>query len=70
MKYQERVTELERRFEAAGHPEIIDESCACGHWRSEHMDIFDVGHGGCIHPKCTCVKFAWSAFILRPEAKK
>ena len=70
MRYQERVAELERRFIKAGHPEIIDGKCSCGHWRSEHMDVFDIGHGGCIHPKCTCTQFTWVGWIVKNGGKK
>ena len=70
MGYQERITELERRFKAADHPEIIDEKCACRHLRTEHMDVFDIGHGGCLHPKCPCKKFTWVGWVKKPEGKK
>jgi len=70
MRYLYRVAELERRFREAGHPEIIDEKCSCGHWRTEHMDVFDIGHGGCAHPKCPCNKFEWVEWIKKPEVKK
>ena len=70
MRYMERVAQLERRYKAAGHPEIVDEKCSCSHWRSEHNDHFDIGHGGCIYPKCTCTQFTWVGWIVKNGGKK
>ena len=39
---------------------IVDELCACGHFKSEHNGA--VHHLGCTKD-CSCGRFTWKAFV-------
>jgi len=45
---------------------IVDEMCACGALRSEHVsDNMSWRHGGC--EKTMCQRFTWKHFVFAPK---
>jgi hypothetical protein len=45
--------------------QVIDETCACGHRRSDHFDTVAYGHAQC--SICgECEKYTWMGFVYAP----
>lgn len=42
---------------------VLDESCYCSHYRTDHIDTLAFGHGACEVRECKCRKFTWSKFV-------
>ena len=68
MLFQTKVESLRKRFEGQliDGQQVVDEKCSCGHFRSEHFDRFDIGHGSCGWPKCPCAQFTWVGWVTKP----
>jgi hypothetical protein len=58
-----RITSIRTRFVDYGYPQLYDELCECGHYRSHHTDAIDYGHGYCI--LCDCSQFTWVGFLVK-----
>jgi hypothetical protein len=49
---------------------IVDETCRCGHARTEHSDtVVAYGHSACSMLACDCFKFTWIAFRYVGEGR-
>ena len=79
MTIYERQREIRLRFEqtsweigARHKTRILDELCKCGCYRSQHSDVFDLGHGACLlghgeclQTQCDCREFTWDGFVVK-----
>ena len=67
MVIQDRVARLASLYKGHLHKgkQIVDEKCSCQHYRSEHADLLDVGHGVCSYPDCKCKQFTWVGWITK-----
>ena len=72
MTIYERQREIRLRFEQTswglemrGRTRILDELCKCGCYRSQHSDVFDLGHGACLQTQCDCRQFTWDGFVVQ-----
>ena len=71
MNSYDRARELRKEYKVAGHPEIYDELCTCGCYRSQHTDTVELGHGQCQRSMsigiayCSCMQFTWNGFLVK-----